>query len=234
MVKAELIKRSPLRVFEKSINGGVGKGKIGVIASKKGVGKTACLVHIATDKLFRDRHVIHVSFAQKVDHIINWYEDIFKEIAKKRELENAVAVHDDIIKNRVIMNFNREGTSTDQVLASLRAMIVDGKFSADSVIVDGYDLSTASSEDVRKLKDFAKELNLEVWFSSSLRGEDPEFTGNGVPRDLVHRIDDIDVLVTLKFEGEYVRLQVVKDHDNLATKDMNLRLEPKTMLIARE
>lgn len=68
------------------------------------------------------------------------------------------------------MNFNREGTSTDQVLASLRAMIVDGKFSADSVIVDGYDLSTASSEDVRKLKDFAKELNLEVWFSSSLRG----------------------------------------------------------------
>ncbi len=234
MVKAELIKRSPLRVFEKSINGGVGKGKIGVIASKKGVGKTACLVHIATDKLFRDRHVIHVSFAQKVDHIINWYEDIFKEIAKKRELENAVAVHDDIIKNRVIMNFNREGTSTDQVLASLRAMIVDGKFSADSVIVDGYDLSTASSEDVRKLKDFAKELNLEVWFSSSLRGEDPEFTGNGVPRDLVDRIDDIDVLVTLKFEGEYVRLQVVKDHDNLATKDMNLRLEPKTMLIARE
>ncbi len=234
MVKAELNKRSPLRVFEKSINGGVGKGKIGVIASKKGVGKTACLVHIATDKLFRDRHVIHVSFAQKVDHIINWYEDIFKEIAKKRNLENAVDVHDEIIKNRVIMNFNRDGISTDQVLASLRAMIVDGNFSADSVIFDGYDIAEADDEDVKKLKKFAEELGLEVWFSSSLKGEDPVFLDNGVPADLSSRIDDIDVLITLRFEGDYVHLQVVKDHDNLETKDMNLRLEPKTMLIARQ
>ncbi len=234
MVKAELNKRSPLRVFEKTINGGLGKGNIGVIASKKGVGKTACLVHIATDKLFRGRRVIHVSFSQKVDHIINWYEDIFKEIAKKRELENAVDVHDEIIKNRVIMNFSKGGITVDQLLSSLRAMITDGNFSADSIIFDGYDVSSAKDSDVEKLKTFARDLDLEVWFSSSLKGEDPVFEENGVPEDLVSRIDDIDVLVTLKFEGDFVRLQVVKDHDNLETKDMNLRLEPKTMLIVRD
>ena len=111
MVRSELNKRGPLRVFENSIHGGLGKGHIGVLASKKGVGKTACLVHIATDKLFRDRHVIHVSFSQKVDHIINWYEDIFKEIAKKRNLENAVDIHDEIIKNRVIMNESIKSTN---------------------------------------------------------------------------------------------------------------------------
>ena len=234
MVKAELNKRSPLRVFEKTINGGVGKGNIGVIASKKGVGKTACLVHIATDKLFRGRRVIHVSFSQKVDHIINWYEDIFKEIAKKRELENAVDVHDEIIKNRVIMNFSKGGITVDQLLSSLKAMIQDGNFTANSIIFDGYDISAAEDADVEKLKKFARDLDLEIWFSSSLKGEDPVFLKSGVPEDLVSRIDDIDVLVTLKFEGDFVRLQVVKDHDNLETKDMNLRLEPKTMLIVRD
>ena len=234
MVKAELNKRTPLRVFENSINGGVGKGNIGVIASKKGVGKTACLVHIATDKLFRDRHVIHVSFSQRVDHIINWYEDIFKEIAKKRELENAVEIHDGIIKNRVIMNFNREGTTTEQVLSSVRAMIEGGNFSADSIIFDGYDISSLSNDDIVKIKNFAKELNLEIWFSSSLKGTDPVFLDNGVPEDIADKIDLMDVLVTLKFEGDFVRLQVVKDHDNLETRDLNLRLEPKTMLIARD
>ncbi len=234
MVKAELNKRSPLRVFEKTINGGVGKGNIGVIASKKGVGKTACLVHIATDKLFRGRRVIHVSFAQKVDHIITWYEDIFKEIAKKRELENAIDVHDELIKNRVIMNFSKGSITVDQLLSSLRALIQDGKFSADSIIFDGYDISEANDSDVEKLKTFARDLDLEIWFSSSLKGEDPLFRNNGVPEDLASRINDIDVLITLKFEGEFVRLQVVKDHDNLETKDMNLRLEPKTMLIVRE
>ena len=234
MVRSELNKRSPLRVFEKSINGGVGKGHIGVLASKKGVGKTACLVHIATDKLFRDRHVIHVSFAQKVDHIINWYEDIFKEIARKRELEDAVDIHDEIIKNRVIMNFNSQGTTIDQVLTSLRAMIKDGNFPADSVIFDGYNLSEAAQEDIDKLKAFTKEVNIEVWFSASLKGENPVFNANGVPADLESRINDLDVLITLKYEGDHVHFQVIKDHDNLEPKEMTLKLDPKTLLIARE
>jgi hypothetical protein len=233
MVRSELNERGPLRVFEKSINGGLGKGHIGVLASKKGVGKTACLVHIATDKLFRGRHVIHVSFSQKVDHIINWYEDIFGEIAKKRNLEDAVDIHDEIIKNRVIMNFNSQGTTIDQVLKSLGAMMTEGNFPADSVIFDGYKLAEAPQEDLDKLKAFAKEANIELWFSVSLNGENPAFNENGVPTVLVNRIKDLDVLITLKYEGDHVHFQVIKDHENLEPKDMSLKLDPKTMLIAR-
>ena len=70
----------------KAIHGGLGTGNIGVLASPKGVGKTACLVHIATDKLFQGKPVIHVSYSSRVDYIITWYEDIFKEIAKNRKL----------------------------------------------------------------------------------------------------------------------------------------------------
>ena len=46
MIKKELISKSPLRILEKSIHGGVGKGNLGVIAARKGIGKTACLVHM--------------------------------------------------------------------------------------------------------------------------------------------------------------------------------------------
>ncbi len=84
MVREELNKRSPLRIFENSIHGGLGNGNLGVIASRHGIGKTACLVHMATDKLFRDEHVIHISFSQNVNHVIAWYEDIFKEITSKK------------------------------------------------------------------------------------------------------------------------------------------------------
>ena len=45
----ELNKISPLRVFDEAINGGRGKGNLGVIVTRHGVGKTACLVHLATD-----------------------------------------------------------------------------------------------------------------------------------------------------------------------------------------
>ena len=62
MIKEERNRRSPLRILEKSIHGGLGKGNIGVIAAKKGVGKTACLVHIATDQLFLNKHVIQAYY----------------------------------------------------------------------------------------------------------------------------------------------------------------------------
>jgi hypothetical protein len=232
MVKQELVKRSPLRIFEKSIHGGVGKGHIGVVASKKGVGKTACLTHMAVDKLFQDRHVIHVSFAGNVDHIINWYEDIFREIAKKRDLEDASTVHDEIVRNRVIMNFSLAGTTTEQVLGSLRAMIKDGHFPADSIIFDGYDFENSSAESLQMVKAFAAEMGVEAWFSASLRGEQPMFNDDGVPLDLVPYLEVIDVLVDLRYEGEYVHLEVVKDHGEINVREMNLRLDPKTLLIA--
>jgi KaiC/GvpD/RAD55 family RecA-like ATPase len=235
MVKSELIKRSPLRIFEKSIHGGVGSGHIGVIASKKGVGKTACLTHIAVDKLFQDRKVIHVSFAANVDHIVAWYEDIFHEIAKKRELEHAVEVHDDIVKNRVIMNFNQEGVDTAQILQSLEALIEDGNFQADSVIFDGYTVSNAAGEDLQKIKDFAKKLDLEIWFSISL-SDDKEnpFNDQNIPEILEGVLEKIDVIINLKHEGDYIHLEVAKDHEMIEAKDMALRLDPKTLLIAEE
>ena len=234
MVKSELIQRSPLRILEKSIHGGVGKGNIGILASRKGVGKTACLVHIATDKLFRDRHLIHVSFSERTDHIINWYEDIFKEIAKKRDLESAVEVHDEIIKNRVIMNFNQEGVSIDRILGSLQAMIKDGNFKADAIIIDGFDFAKAGVEDIEKVKAFAGELDLEVWFSASLKGEEPLFNDDGLPIQLMDFMDLCTVLISLAYQGDHVHLQLIKDHDTVASQDLHLKLDPKTLLIAEE
>ncbi|MEW5816872.1 MAG: hypothetical protein AB1798_15935 [Spirochaetota bacterium] len=234
MVKSELIKRSPLRILEKSINGGVGRGNIGVLASRKGVGKTACLVHIATDKLLQGKNVIHVSFSAKTDYIINWYEDIFTEIAKKLKLESAVDVHDEIIKNRVIMNFNQEGVKINRVLKSLEAMIISGNFAAETIVVDGFDFSKSNVEELHQVREFADHTGLEFWFSVSLKDEEPLFDETGMPYELKSFLPGIAVLITLKFEGNHVRLQLIKDHDEVALKDLHLKLDPKTLLIAGE
>ncbi len=234
MVKSELINRSPLRILERSIQGGVGKGNIGVIASRKGVGKTACLVHIATDKLLRERHVIHVSFSKRTDHIISWYEDIFNEISKKRELENAVEVHDEIIKNRVIMNFSQDGVEISQILKSLEAMIVGGNFKANSVVVDGFDFDNISDEGLGKIKDFAKKLDLEIWFSVSLKGEEPIFDEENFPVEIKGLVSKLDVVLTLKYEDQSIRMDIVKDHDSEIKDELHLMLDPKTLLIIEE
>jgi hypothetical protein len=233
-VKEELVKRSPLRILEKSISGGLGRGNIGVLASRKGVGKTACLVHIAVDKLLQGKPVIHVSYSSRVDYIINWYEDIFKEIAKKPRMTSALEMYDELIRNRVIMNFKQEGARTEQVLRSLEAMIVHGQFAAETVIVDGLDFGQAGPEELRKFKDFAGRLGLELWFSASLRGEEPLFDPRGIPFLLETHIGVIDVLISLLHHGDHVHFTLVKDHDRLAPQNLRLRLDPTTLLIARD
>ncbi len=165
--------------MRKSTHGGVGKGNIGVIAARKGVGKTACLVHIATDQLFQEKHVIHVSFASDTSHIVAWYEDIFEEIARRYKLDNAMEVHDDIIKNRVIMNFRQDGVAADQVNKSIFSMIKEGHFSADSVIIDGYDFSKITKDEFASFKKLAEQLQIEIWFSVTLPKEGKVFDEKG-------------------------------------------------------
>ncbi len=233
-VKEELVERSPLRILERSISGGLGSGNIGVLASRKGVGKTACLVHIATDKLLQGKPVIHVSYSSRVDYILTWYEDIFKELAKKPRMKAALEIYDEIIRNRVIMNFHQEGTRTEQVLKSLEAMIVHGQFTAQTVIVDGYEFSPTCSEDLGQIKEFAARLGLEVWFSASLRGEEPLFDAQGIPILLKNCMETVDVLISLQHQGDHVRFNLVKDHGTLSPKWIHLKLDPTTLLIAKE
>lgn len=233
MVRTELTEKSPLRSLEKAVQGGLGKGNIAVIASKEGVGKTACLVHIATDKLMQNKHVIHVSYANRVDHIVNWYEDIFTEISKKRELEKAMDVHNDIIHNRVIMNFNQKGVSVDQVLASVKAMMDNGQLGTDAVIIDGFDFTIGSADDIKKFKAFAVDTDTELWFSDTYPESSVYLDEKGIPMNLIKDLDDLSVILTLRAEQGFMVLKLVKDHKAIVSEDLHLKLDPKTLLIAK-
>ncbi len=233
MVKEELIQRSPMRVLEKSMNGGLKAGEIGVISSKKGIGKTAVLVQIALDKLMQGEKVIHVSFSQHADYIITWYEDIFLEISKKKNLEDADAVKSDAVRHRVIMNFNQDSLSADQILKSLRAMIVDGSFSAKTLIIDGYDFSKTDNATLETFKNFAKELELTVWFSCNIDEDLSQTDKKNLPSVLQNLHDALDFIVVLDPKGDFINLNVAKDHGTVHPENITeLKLDARSLLVA--
>jgi hypothetical protein len=232
MLKEEFVSKSPVRILEKSIEGGLKAGNIGIIASRKGIGKTSVLVQMALDKLMQGEKVIHVSFNAHTSYVISWYENIFDEIAKRKNLENIGDLKDLLVRNRVIMNFTQEGVTVDQITRSLKAMIVDGGFDAKTVIVDGFDFSRASTERFEKVKAFITEMGLEVWYSCTLSGEDPLFDKNNVPILLRDLIPFISVLIVLEPLRDFIHFKVVKDHDRLNPHDLSLKLDSKSLLIA--
>src|SRR5262249_8789327 len=102
MYRKEVNERSPMRVFEKSMHGGLGRGNLGVIASRAGVGKTAMLVQIALDDLLRERKVLHISHEQAVDHVRAYYDEIFHDLAQQMKLEDPESVKLEVERNRLI------------------------------------------------------------------------------------------------------------------------------------
>jgi hypothetical protein len=242
MVKQELIQRSPVRIFEKSIHGGLKPGEIGIIASQSGLGKTSVLVQIALDKLLQAKKVIHVSFTQHTDYVLAWYEDIFNESISKKNLENVREVKNELIKNRVLMNFSQEGISGDQILRSLKAMIVEGGFAAEALIVDGFHFSPEDGERLAKVKQFAADSNLSVWYSCTVPdGPGSQETrikqgpGGYDKRDIPLVFKDyaelLDVVIVLEPKPDHIELTVSKDRDIYNPEHMALRLDPKTLLI---
>ncbi|MDR1950183.1 MAG: hypothetical protein LBQ38_12390 [Spirochaetaceae bacterium] len=237
MVKQELIQRSPVRIFEKSIHGGLAAGELGIIASPSGIGKTSVLVQIALDKLLQGRKVIHVSFTQHTDYVLAWYEDIFDEFVKKKNLEQIEEVKNELVKNRVLMKFNQEGITGDQILRSLRALIVDGGFKAESLIVDGFDFSKADRDRISKIKDLAREQGFSVWYSCTVKvpagsqGAENLYDKRGIPLILRDFEDLVDVIIVMDPKPDHIELSVSRDRDTYNPAHMALRLDPKTLLI---
>jgi archaellum biogenesis ATPase FlaH len=245
MILSELVQRSPIRIFEQSIHGGLKSGEIGIIASRAGIGKTSVLVQLALDKLLQGKKVIHVSFTQHSDYVLAWYEDIFDEFISRKNLENAAEVKNNVVKDRVLMNFNQDGMSKDQILKSLRAMIVEGGFNAEAVIIDGFDFSRTDRERIAGVKAFAGELGLSVWYSCTVNGESLQADKHSIPQTIKDFSDLIDVVITLEPMPDHIELSVSKDHDvglakaspGLAKasptdlKSLAMRLDPKTLLI---
>ena len=227
---SDLLKNSPIRTFDKAIGGALGKGNLGVIVSKKGIGKTACLVHLATDKMFQGENIVHVAFSNNVDDVTSWYKEIFKQVSSLSNITDTLTTYEEMLSHRTIMNFSKD-TSLKNILSSLDALISNA-LKADAVFFDSFALTLASDEDIKLIKEFAKKLNVEAWFAVSPVRENVVIDEYGVPNTLEPYKKDIDVLVGLKMDEktDKIRMSIIKSPSQ--SKDIqSVMLNPATMLI---
>lgn len=230
MVKSELLKRTPLRILEKATHGGLKPGDVGLFVAPKGTGKTACLTHIATIRLLEGKHVVHLSFSDSTSHIVSWYETIFNEVARLHDLDNAKEVHDETVKNRIIVNFRQDDNPVLRLEKSLALLEESAHFHADRLIVDGFDFKRGTVDDLKELRRFAEESGYCIWMSASMA-----LGPNGsAPAALTPFLDDIAIVIGLEDMDDHVHLKLIKDHDQEVLPDMHLALDPKTLLITEE
>ncbi len=231
MYQKEVNERSPMRVFERSIHGGLGKGNVGLVMSRAGIGKTAFLVDVALDDLMRDRKVLHINIDDPVEKVRAFYDEIFNVLADSMELENRYRVHLNVERHRLIQTYMAESFSLEKLKAGIVMAHEHMNFDPEVIVLDGYPrFSQATEDDLLELKDIAKRHDCELWVSGRARRED-EVDERGVPTKIARFEEYLSVIVKLEPSGDHVRLQLIKDHDSEDVASLFLELDPRSLLL---
>jgi hypothetical protein len=233
MHRKELNERSPLRVLEQSIHGGLGRGNIGVVIARHGVGKTAFLVGVALDDLMRGRNVFHVSLEQNADKVRTYYDEIFAELCHSERLEDVWTVRLNLERHRRIHSYLADTFSLSKFHETLDFMNRDGQFTPQAIVIDGFDLAAATPEDLAGLRAIARDLDAELWMSA-VTSREADRNDRGIPEPVAHYEDAFDVVLTMGHDGTAVHVGLHKDHDNPNVSELKLALDPTTMLLVRE
>lgn len=232
MYRKELNQRSPLRVFERSIHGGLGKGNIGVAMSRAGVGKTAFLVGIALDDLMRERKVLHVNLDDRVEKVREFYDEVFADLAQSTELADRASAHLAVERNRMILSYTGGSFSMEKLGASLEMLRTQMNFQPELIVLDGHPrFTTATEGQIQELKKLATVLGAELWLTVLTHREGDKRDARGVP-DYVARFEEyISVIVNLESANDHVRLAILKDHDNRDIANLHMELDPRSLLL---
>ncbi len=229
MVKEDLIERSPVRSFEKALGGGLQKGEIGIVTAKKGVGKTSMLVQLGLDQLLQGHPIVHISFSQHVDYAIEWYNNMFDELAERKNLDSAADLKSDIIAHRIVLNFNQDVVRSSQIVKTVKALF-EGGSKPSALMIDDFDFSKAVPEAMKTMKELAKEMGLVIWYTAASDVQTKE-----IPESLKPYLDDIDIMLYLRQEEEHhgIEIHALKDRTQ-EPFDTGCKLDNKTMLLAEK
>jgi hypothetical protein len=233
MQRKEINERSPLRVLEQSIHGGLGRGNLGIVVARHGVGKTAFLVGLALDELMRGRRALHVSLEHRVDRVCDYYDEIFAELAHAWALEDVWRVRLDVERHRRIYSYLDGGFSMHKLADTLQFMRQHEDFVPDAIVLDGLDFARLGDEDLAALRAIARSTDAEVWMSA-VTTRQSQRNERGVPEPVAHLEGAVDVILTMAHDGSAVHVALRKDHDNPRVSDLRLALDPRTMLLVRE
>jgi hypothetical protein len=230
MYRKELNERSPLRLFEHSIHGGLGRGNIGVVVARHGIGKTAFLVGIALDDAMRGRKVVHVSLDNTVDHIREFYDEVFMDLAHSEHLEDIPSERLEMERNRMIHTYVGKSFTIPKVRHSVSFLKEYAHFDPACMILEGFDFERAKLEDIEAFRQMAADFDVEMWMSAVTHRGVP-LNENGIPEPVARVASAISVIVEMADGNDGVRLSLLKDHDNPNVAKLTLALDPSTMLL---
>ena len=220
--------RSPMRLLEKGLHGGLGIGNLGACVAGPGVGKTSFLVGVAMDELLRGGTVIHIALGQSLGHVRDHYDTVYAALARSTHLEDALLTRTELDKNRRIHAFWPHAFDASK-LAHVVKLEADVGARPTLLVIDGLSDRSIDLDEFLAIQELAREWAVEVWFTFDSGDEEVK----GLPAEYAGIEGLMSVVLALEPRGDEVVLRALKDHENDDLRDLHVGLDPKTLLLTR-
>jgi hypothetical protein len=221
---------SPLKILEKSCQKGLGRGNLGVVIARAGVGKTACLIHIAFDKIFRHEKLVHISLDEGPEKVTSYYRVIYSDLLRNLHIQDDPESRLLIDRNRMILAYLKQSFEVERLRASLKNLAENLEFRPDTLIVDGLDFEGSERSLIEGMKNTAREFDTEIWYSALSHRHITEVNERGIPHPCQQFDDLFSIIIQLQPGPSGVFLKLLKDHGNPVVPENGVRLDPNTFL----
>ena len=227
------LRRSPRTLLERDGHPGPGPGRLAMVMARAGVGKTAFLVGIGVDALLSGQKVLHVSLDRTVDKVRTWYDDLLMEMLRReKKLEMWAPVQLEIERRRHIHTYVGQSFSVARLRNALDLLRDAMEFRPQVIILDRVEYTGPDAPGmVAELRELAAAVDAELWMACRTHREGPQAKPGHLPPPADAFEEHVDLAFQLEAQDAKVRLQVLKDRQQMVEKNLNILLDTQTLLL---
>ncbi len=142
-----------MQLIRRTLGDPLGQGELGALMAAAGVGKTACLTHIALENLFEGQPVLHVCIDGAAEKIKIWYRGIAQEPSRfPSPRDEFAALQRRLEAHRFILAYLHQAFRIQKLEQSLQNLEEQTKFHPALVVLDGLDFDREPRATVAELR----------------------------------------------------------------------------------
>ncbi len=234
------LRRSPRTLLERDGHPGPGPGRLALVMGRSGIGKTAFIVGIGIDALLSGQRVLHIAVERTVSKIRDWYDDLLVEMLRREKmLTHCATIQLEVERHRHIQTYVGSSFSLDRMRQSLDLLMSAMEFTPDVIILDRLEYASKStdpkgelsSQTVAGAREVAAEIGAELWMACRTHRGGPQARPGHLPFPAEPFEELVDLAFLLDPRNSKIRLQVLKDRQEMLGQELNIQLDPQTLLL---
>jgi hypothetical protein len=152
-------------------------------------------------------------------------------LRREKKLEHWAAIQLEVERRRHIHAYLKKSFSVERMGQALELLSTAMEFVPNVIIVDQPEFDAIDRETMQGLQALAEKAGAELWMSCRTHREDERPKAGHLPPPAEAVEDLIDVAFRLDPRQRRIRLKVLKDQQGFIEKDLNILLDPETLLL---